>query len=177
VPAFLFSGGIYLGFLETSGKRKKVFRRIQWTLGSIAVVLGAVSFSSLQKQQMQWEPYSKETLQSALESGQPVMIDFYADWCVPCHEMERRTFSDPRVIGLSKPFRKLRVDVTQIDSNESLSLRWKYEVIGVPTLVFLRPDGKEIPASRIEGFLPADEFLQDLNAALSAIRNEKTRHG
>ncbi|MCI0415003.1 hypothetical protein L0222_19690, partial [bacterium] len=82
-----------------------------------------------------------------------------------------------RVISLSEPFKKLRVDVTQIDSNESLSLRWKYEVIGVPTLVFLRPDGEEIPASRIEGFLPPDQFLQRLNATLAAIRSEKSGYG
>ncbi len=94
-----------------------------------------------------------------------------------CHEMERRTFSDHRVISLSEPFRKLRVDVTEIDSNESIFLRWEYEVLGVPTLVFLLPDGKEIQASRVEGFLPPDQFLQRLTATLAAIQSQNTGHG
>ncbi|MCI0606667.1 thioredoxin family protein [bacterium] len=177
VPIFLFSGGIYLGFLEKSGKTKKVFRKIQWAAGSIAVVLSIVSFSFLQKQQMQWEPYSTKTLQSALEAGQPVMIDFYADWCVPCHEMERRTFSDSRVISLSESFKKLRVDLTQIDSNESMFLRFEYGVMGVPTLIFLRPDGNEMLDSRVEGFLPPEKFLQQLKATLAAIESENTENG
>ena len=94
-------------------------------------------------------------------STKPVMLDFYADWCVACKEMERFTFSKPAVNGKMKEVLLLQVDVTA-NNAEDKALMKRFGLFGPPGLIFFN-DGKEIPNSRIIGFLAAEPFLQHLN--------------
>ena len=86
---------------------------------------------------------------------------------MPCHELELQTFTDARVAGAAKEsFDAYKVDLTSYDSPEAEQWRRQYGSSGVPTIVFLAPpDGKEAPASRVEGFLPPERFLQRMRAA------------
>ncbi len=159
IPVVLVVGGVYLGFLEPSGKTKKVMHEMKLGFGIIAIMFGIYTFSRLQEESISWEPYSEKKLEIARENSQPVIMDFYADWCIPCLELDRNTFVDREVIRTTKEFLRVKVDLTRFDSPESESLRKKYNIAGVPTIVFLRPDGTEELSSRVIGYLPPDEFL------------------
>ncbi|MBK9041369.1 MAG: sulfite exporter TauE/SafE family protein [Bdellovibrionales bacterium] len=108
-----------------------------------------------------WQPFSSVLLDNAIAKNQPVIIDFYADWCVACKELETRTFSDPRVIQKIKNFLPLRFDATHT-SEEFESLRQKFNILGLPTIVIY--DGKEWRADlTLTGFEDANAFLKRLN--------------
>lgn len=104
---------------------------------------------------------SEAELQQALaENNKPlVMLDLYADWCVACKEFEKETFSDPSVQKAFGDMLLLQVDMTK-NSEENRALMTKYKVLGLPTILFFNPDGKEIEGSRVNGFMPPVEFLQ-----------------
>ena len=159
----LLAGGVYLGFLERTGTRQFAFRAFKAVAGTAIVVAGIMVFFNLQKEAVDWENYSRERLEYARENNIPAIIDFYADWCIPCLELERNTFTDPRVIEATKPMIRLKVDMTHFDSPESQELRKKFEVIGVPTIIFLDQDGQEVRKARIVGFMNADNFLRNLD--------------
>ena len=94
-------------------------------------------------------------------STKPVMLDFYADWCVSCKEMERFTFSKPAVNAKMKDVLLLQVDVTANNADDKALMK-RFGLFGPPGLIFFN-GGKEIPNSRVIGFLAAEPFLQHLN--------------
>jgi thiol:disulfide interchange protein DsbD len=99
-------------------------------------------------------------------ASRPVMLDFYADWCVSCKEMERFTFSDPQVQAELARMVLLQVDVTQ-NTAEDQALLKRFRLFGPPGIVFFDASGREIPGLRVIGFQPADKFLQSLALARS----------
>lgn len=101
----------------------------------------------------------------AAAAGRPVMLDFYADWCVSCKEMERYTFSDARVQQRLADVVKLQVDVTA-NTPEHLALLQRFRLFGPPGIIFFDAQGREVPGMRVIGFLPADRFLEVLDRAL-----------
>ncbi len=162
--AALVLGGIYLGFLETSGNQKIKFNRFKKTVGVIAVVVGLALPFTGPKQNVVWEAYSAEKIETAKAAGQPVIFDFYADWCIPCHELDRFTYSDPEVIKALDHFLRIKVDLTDTDTPEAEELTDKYEIVGVPTIVFLDKQGNEVEEARTNGFIDAQEMLEILNS-------------
>ncbi|SEO45265.1 thiol:disulfide interchange protein DsbD [Duganella sp. CF517] len=94
-------------------------------------------------------------------SAKPVMLDFYADWCVACKEMERFTFSTPAVNGKMKEVTLLQVDVTANNADDKALMK-RFGLFGPPGLIFFN-GGKEIPNSRVIGFMKAEPFLEHLN--------------
>jgi thiol:disulfide interchange protein DsbD len=96
-------------------------------------------------------------------AARPSMIDFSADWCAPCHELEDQTFADPRVREALSGRALFKADMTRQDSPETIALSTKYNVQGMPTVIFLDPSGREIPGSRLVGFEPPERFLQRLS--------------
>jgi thiol:disulfide interchange protein DsbD len=160
IPVALILGGLYLGFLEPSGREKKLTRRIKWGFGVAALAFGFVSANALREPGISWEPYSAEKLTSAHRLGKPVMLDFYADWCIPCLELDRKTFTDPAVIEATADFIRLKVDLTSFDSPDAEMLRKQFEIAGVPTIVFLNQRGQEVKTARVVGYLPPKQFLE-----------------
>ena len=165
VPLTLFIGGIYLGFIDNSGKDRPFLKRIQWGVGGLCVLLALYFGNGLRQSGISWESYSEQKLVEAKADGMPVIMDFYADWCIPCLELERNTFTNPEVAKGAKEFLRLKVDLTHFDSPEAEALRKKYDISGVPTIVFLKSDGEESAESRIVGFVPPSEFVKKLKAA------------
>jgi thiol:disulfide interchange protein DsbD len=97
--------------------------------------------------------------------GKPVMLDFYADWCVSCKEMERYTFSDDAVRARLGEMVKLQADVTaNLDDHKALLKR--FDLFGPPGIVFFDRQGHEITGLRVIGFQPADKFAAILDLAL-----------
>lgn len=104
-------------------------------------------------------------LESALRSSKkPVLLDFYADWCVSCKEMERLTFSKPQVRRRLSRLTLLQVDVTA-NSEEDRALLRRYRLFGPPGIVMFNAQGQEIVGARVIGFQRADRFLASLTKA------------
>jgi thiol:disulfide interchange protein DsbD len=96
--------------------------------------------------------------------GRPVMLDFYADWCVSCKEMERFTFTDPKVRARMERMVLLKADVTA-NSPEDAALLERFGLFGPPGTIFFDAAGKQL-ARRVIGFQPAEQFAASLDAAL-----------
>jgi thiol:disulfide interchange protein DsbD len=98
-------------------------------------------------------------------AGRTVMLDFYADWCVSCKEMERFTFSDERVRARFRDMVLLQADVTANNADDAALLK-RFRLFGPPGIVFFDREGREIHGLRVIGFQPADRFLGVLDQAL-----------
>jgi thiol:disulfide interchange protein DsbD len=96
------------------------------------------------------------------KAAKPVMLDFYADWCVSCKEMEKFTFADPTVAQRLAQFTLLQADVTA-NSEADKALLARFELFGPPGIIFFGRDGKEIAGSRVVGYLPPEQFLAALD--------------
>jgi len=94
----------------------------------------------------------------------PVMLDFYADWCVSCKEMERYTFADRAVQDRLAGFTLLKADVTANTADDKALLA-RFGLFGPPGIVFFTPGGQEIPGLRVVGFQEAASFLRTLDKA------------
>jgi len=135
-------------------------------LGLLLLVLGALSCTSTGVgPTIVWQSYDPAVLDRARQEERPVILEFYADWCVPCKELERFTFSDQRVIESAEAFVRVRVDLSNYDSPESVNLRREFEVTGVPEIMFLDTQGSEVRDARVIGFLGANDFLQRIRKA------------
>lgn len=97
-------------------------------------------------------------------AGRPVMLDFYADWCVSCKEMERFTFSDERVKQRLSQAILLKADVTANTPEHQLLLK-RFQLFGPPGIIFFGAQGQELPAAKVIGFQNADIFLNSLSRA------------
>ena len=100
----------------------------------------------------------------AAAQGKGVMLDFYADWCVSCKEMERYTFSDPGVIKEMSNGVLLQADVTANDDLDKALLK-KFKLVGPPSMIFWNKNGEEMPHMRMVGFLEAEEFAAHVHKA------------
>jgi thiol:disulfide interchange protein DsbD len=96
---------------------------------------------------------------AAAAAGRPAMLDFYADWCVSCKEMERYTFTDVEVQRVLANAVLLKADVTANDEADQALLR-RFEIFGPPTIAFWGRDGIENKATRVVGFMKAEEFAR-----------------
>ncbi|HEY8249173.1 MAG TPA: protein-disulfide reductase DsbD [Burkholderiales bacterium] len=108
-------------------------------------------------------------LQTRLKApGKPVMLDFYADWCVSCKEMESFTFSDPKVRSQLDRMLLLQVDVTANNENDKALLK-RFSLFGPPGIVFFDAEGREIKGLRVIGYQNAERFLKTLSLATAAL--------
>lgn len=103
---------------------------------------------------------------TASRAGKPVMLDFYADWCVTCKEMERYTFSDPAVIRSLQDFVLLQADVTADDADDRALLQEHFGMPGPPSIMFYDATGQEQRSFRIVGFMQADDFVAHIRRFL-----------
>src|SRR5262249_53232807 len=105
LPAGLAFGGLWLGVVDKSSGQKGAVRHFATVVGGIAlfagVFIGARMFQAAQRT-LSFRPYDAAAVKASVAAGRPVMMDFSADWCLPCHEMELNTFTDPRVVSASK---------------------------------------------------------------------------
>ncbi len=174
--------GFYLAWLEPTETPARVFRTVRTLVG--IVFFGAALFiaasgirgyldktlsakgTGLPGKTITWSPYSEEQLARAVREGRPVFIDGFADWCIPCKELDARTFNQPEVVAASHQFVMLKADLTSSRDESTAAFTSKFGIKGVPTLIFLRPDGSEIEELRVTGFEPKDVFLSKMNRAL-----------
>ena len=108
-----------------------------------------------------WLHEEPSTLVLAKAEGRPVIIDFWADWCVACKELDRTAWSDPRVQQEAARFLAVKVDGTD-DTPAFQALSEKYGIVGMPTVVFIDARGREVPL-RVTAAVDAEEMLRVLH--------------
>ena len=106
------------------------------------------------------QPFFEE----AKRTGKPLLLDFYADWCISCKEMEIKTFANPVVAKKMQEYILVQADVTR-NTPEHQALLKQYGLFGPPGILLFNPAGEEYTNQRVVGFMPPDRFLLRLNAA------------
>jgi thiol:disulfide interchange protein DsbD len=104
-------------------------------------------------------------LTEARAQGRPAMLDFYADWCISCKEMEKYTFSDPAVQAALSNAVLLKTDVTANDAQDQALLK-QFRLIGPPAILFFTAGGEELSRSRVVGYMKAEPFAAHVRAAV-----------
>ncbi len=177
---FIFSCGLGLPYLllgTFSGlvnKLPKAGNWLKWVERMFGVILlgFSVFYLSLalhwqlptgKVQQSVWSVYSEEKVKESITAQKPVIIDYFAEWCGGCHELDRNVFSKPAIANKLSQVTSLRIDATNIDTPENQALIDKYNVIGLPTVIFLDHQGNEIKKARMEGAGSLKEFTKSLD--------------
>lgn len=174
--AFLIAAAVFMGLFkpleedeELKGKVFKLILVLIFLTGAFLFVKSLdmkyfparYSGASVEKAHLPWISDLEEGKRLAEAENKKIMIDTYADWCVACKELEEYTFSTPKVSERLKELVLVKLDFTKKDeANEAL--RKSLKVIGMPTVIFLNPDGTEI--NRFSGFMKKDKFLQFMDS-------------
>lgn len=187
----VFLTGVFLGAFEPLPQGPTPARRLGKGVGLLACLYGALLLvgatlggdnplkpiqgtllagggaARTEAEELAFQPIeSVAELESALAAARaerrPVMVDFAADWCVSCKEMEAYTFPDPRVIAALEPFVLLRADVTVNDADDKALLQY-FESFGPPTIAFFDARGTERPNFKLVGYVDAGNFAAHVN--------------
>jgi thiol:disulfide interchange protein DsbD len=110
----------------------------------------------------------EQALAQAADSGMTVMLDFYADWCVSCIEMEKYTFTDAAVQDVLSNTVLLQADVTANDKDDQTLMK-RFGVFGPPTIIFFDTDGMQRNDYEVVGYMKAKEFAAHVNLVLDTM--------
>ncbi|MCX7895173.1 MAG: protein-disulfide reductase DsbD family protein [Thermoanaerobaculum sp.] len=165
----LIAGGFYLAVIARPGREISVVDRFMRAVTAALVLVGAFFWPRPQPgggAHLVWEKANARVLEQAIGQGGPVIVDFYADWCLPCKELDEKTFAHPQVQAKLAQFRRLKVDLT-VATPEVEQLRQAFGVAGVPTVLFFN-QGREAVELRLTGFEEPRPFLERLDEVLGA---------
>ncbi len=163
--AVALAAGLHLGWFDQNKAGFKAFPWLKTLVGTACLVLAAfwVTSYAMRGPGIVWHSYSEQVLQESMAREKPVIIDFYADWCTPCRELEEVTFHHPDVVRLAEEdVTMIKVDVTKGDNPLHQQLLAEYDIKGVPTIVFLDTEGKERMDLRLVDFLAPEQFLSHM---------------
>ena len=107
-----------------------------------------------------------KVLALAKAEGRPVLIDFFADWCAACKELDRETYPAPEVVSQAAEGRFLNIKIDATNSEDALdALLERFGVEGLPTVAFVSPQGEVLTKPRITGFLKPSPFVEQMKQA------------
>mgnify|MGYP001488635757 CR=1 FL=1 len=188
--ALFIMSSVFLGILENLGKHASNWQRLYKGMGFIMLFYGGtLIFAAMSGKGTVLDPFNKrvssntstETLQftyvsslSELESqleksrleNKIVMLDFYADWCVECKQMEKYTFSDLSVQDILHDIKLLKADVTKNNDDDKTLLKY-FELFGPPAILFFDHESKEIKSHRFIGFAKPKKFINHIRQVKS----------
>jgi len=154
----LYGALLFVGALIGGGSVLEPIPRAAVT-GSGGGVVAATAKDELAFRPIETVAELDAALGEARTAGQPVMLDFTADWCISCKEMEEYTFPEPGVIGALKPFMLLRADVTD-NNDDDKALLQRFKSFGPPTIAFFDRSGFERNNYKLVGFVPPEKFTE-----------------
>ncbi|MBS1519067.1 MAG: protein-disulfide reductase DsbD [Bacteroidetes bacterium] len=164
-PLYIILAGVYLILVDKKGKNAQFYTHVKYFIAILAVVYGTWNIKpDASSASVNWQMHSSvESIENSIRSAdKPVIIDFYADWCAQCKELDEYTYTDPEIIELSKSFNNIKVDLTQ----ENSSISDKYNIKGLPVVLFMDSKGNEIKELRVTGFEKPEEFKKKINSIL-----------
>ncbi len=194
--SLMIVSAVYMGVLEPLEKAASGWKTLWKGLGVILLVYGVIllvglgsgsrdmlhplkSSTAVSTQQgaathLAFQPVKglnglQRALQQARAAGKPVMLDFYADWCVSCKEMETLTFSDPQVEQALRGFVLLQADVTANDERDT-ELYKHFGIIGPPSIMFFDTQGNERRELRVVGYMKAGDFKRHIEQVIRRSR-------
>ena len=161
--ALLVGSAFVLGVLRTQSRA--------WKSAGIAVIVAGIAVAAtafMGGESASRIPFTRVASLTELDQrlaapGRPAMLDFYADWCVSCKEMEKLTFSDPRVRAELDRMLLMQADVTAANEADRALLK-RFSLFGPPGIIFFDAQGREIPGLRVVGYQPPERFLKTLAA-------------
>lgn len=162
IAAVCLAAGLHLGWLDETQTASRSFRSLRTVVGAVGVIICvylALPLLTAGGPGISWKPYSRQVMEEARHLGKPVILDFYADWCAPCREMEYVTFRNPEIIKQTQRFIMVKADLTAKGDPALEHLVREYSIKGVPSLIFLDANGRELTDLRVGEFMPADQFL------------------
>ena len=165
--AMLYGVMLMVGVSTGQGSFTQPLRGLVASAGPVAAGSAKVAHAELQFEEVKGLDGLEAALADARARQQPVMLDYYADWCVSCKEMEAFTFTDGDVIASLDGVILLRTDVTANDALDKALLK-SHGLFGPPAILFFSPDGDELAPFRVVGYQNADKFLGTVRAALDA---------
>lgn len=176
VMAILF--GLWLGIIEKSGFKPLSLAGVRGLTAVAGIAIGLFMLVPRPETPgIVFEPYTEEAVAAAKAEGRPVMIDFTADWCIPCHELKAGAFKYAEALEVSERFVRLEVDVTRT-TEENTRIRQQWDVRGVPTIVFLDSEGNEVHEARIQSNVPGSRLVEAMRSVESArSASVPLRHG
>ena len=159
LPAVLVLGAIAL--LVVHGTLKIAVR------GAVAVLFlaAALFFAPSGRAEARGPEWASYDPAKVTALGRPAVVDFSASWCLPCIELDKKTFSDPRVRDALNRRGLFKADMTKAAAPETMALAEKYAILGVPTVIFLDASGQERKDLRLVGFEEPDAFLKRIEKA------------
>jgi thiol:disulfide interchange protein DsbD len=156
LPLFMIGAGIYLLFIDKLANDVKGYRIFRSLFAVVLIVAASWMLWPVEKSAPNWEKYSNKKYEAALQNNDKIIIDFYADWCIPCKELDGLTFSDAKVINALSDFKALKVDMTKSMDEQTEIIRNKFKIVGMPTILLIDSKGNEV--KRLTGFVDAVEF-------------------
>jgi len=163
LPIFMLGASLYILFLDKSAKNVKGFGIVKYVVSILTFAAAIYLLIPSEKVSPDWKKFSLEGYETSLKNNEKMVIDFYADWCIPCKELDKLTFADKNVINESKFFTFYKVDMTKSDSEKNEELRKKFNILGMPTVLIIDSKGNEV--KRLTGFVNAEEFLKFMELA------------
>jgi thiol:disulfide interchange protein DsbD len=156
LPVYMILTALYLLLVDKLANNIKVFKIFKITFSAALILVAVYALVPSEKSTINWQHYSDNI--KLTEADKPVIIDFYADWCIPCKELDASTFSNPQVIKAAGAYLTLKADMTKSLSPDVEMLRNRFNILGVPTVLILNKKGDEL--KRITGYINADEFYK-----------------
>lgn len=161
LPVYIILSGIYLIFFDNTANKIRIFKIFKISLSVILIFVSSYVLFPKENPSLEWKKFSEVEYNNALKQDEIIIMDFYADWCIPCKELDAVTFSNNEVINRTKDFTLLKVDMTKSISPEVEKLKQQFSIVGVPTILIIDSTGNEV--KRITGFVSPEEFLNILN--------------
>lgn len=169
--AVALAGAIHLGWPNGEESQPRGFVWVRTLASAFGVIIATFLVGTwlIMGPGVDWNPYSDGLLARAKAQAKPVIIDFYADWCAPCRELDDITLHNEKVVALATAkFVMVKVDLTRKDPGLHPRLLSAYQVKGVPTVVFIDAAGQERKELRLVDFTPAEEFVARMKKLLAA---------
>lgn len=164
IPITLLIGGLYYGFIAAVPNSSSIFRFVRYAAGAALIAAAVYGWSVGRLQAIDWMKYSADYS----DSGKASILYFSASWCIPCLELDRRTFTDSAVIRSVADLATYKIDLSSFESENSRQIRQRYKIAGVPTLIFIDASGQERKNLRVSGFIKPEDFLARIQSLREA---------